>query len=229
MRDYNGRKDFTMLSDYDLSQQLNQLIDWANLSENAKQMLATVSRRMEFADHTTPLVPYNGGKIWSHTFEVDQDRPFMYSLEGAVDDLFRDRIHKDVTARHFVNELCGLVGNNKNLQFHHNGPFCANFSIVVTYAMIQHNEDFSDFRVLCFSKPEHGTVKAVMISRGDVYPFYVRFDGEPRKLTQDDFLFWSYNEVYRDVTIDTVSKVITYNMHMYNAGKAVQYMHEIKG
>lgn len=228
MRDFNGRKDFAMLSDYDLSQQLNQLIDWANLSENGKQMLATVSRRLEFADHTAPLVPYNGGKIWSHTFEVVQDRRFIDSLENAVDDLFRDRVRRDATVSNFINQICRLVNGNKSLDFSHKGPYCVNFGILVDYALVQHNEDFSDFRVVCFSKVDHGRASAIMINRGDAYPFSILFDGEPRKLTQDDLLFWKYNDVYRQVIIDTVHNTITSEVHMYSAGKTVQHLHEIK-
>jgi hypothetical protein len=229
MQQFNGRKDFAILSDYDLSQQLNQLIEWANLSENAKQMLATVSKRMEYADHTAPLASQSDlVAIHTHTFEVVQDRTFMHSLEGALNDAFRLRICEDHTIGNFANKVVSMVDYHRGLDFSHKGPYCANFGVVISYAMIQHTEDFSDFRVVCFSKTDHGRASAIMINRGDAYPFSILFDGEPRNLTPSDLLFWRYNDVYRQVIIDTVHNTITTQVHRYSTGKTEQHLHEIK-
>ena len=225
----NGRKHPAMLSDYELSQQLNQLIDWATLSANAKELLATVSRRMEFADHMAPLVP-SADRVanLSICFDTQPDKRLPDGLAYYLDETFRSR-NANFGLGDFANKIYACVDDRHELDWHHSGPYSTKHGIEVAHVIVEYKPDHSDFRVICIGKTDHGVARALMITRADVYPFYIRLDGEPRQLTQKDFLFWSYNAVYRDVTVDSVSSVITYNIHMYNAGKAVQYVHEIKG
>lgn len=224
----NGHKHAMMCSDYELSQQLNQLMVWATLSATAKELLATVSRRMEFADHTAPLVPQSDrGANLAICFDTQADKRLTDGLAYYLDETFRSR-NADRGLSDFANKIYASVDNRHELDWHHSGPYSTKHGIEIAHVIVEYKPDYSDFRVICIGKTEHGTTRALMITRAEVYLFYIRFDGEPRQLTQEDFLFWSYNDVYRDVTIDTVSNVTTYNIHMYNAGKAVQYMHEIK-
>lgn len=225
----NGRKHPTMCSDYELAQQLNQMIEWTHLSEGARNLLTTVSRRMEFADHTAPLVPQaDRAENLAICFDTQADKRLTDGLAYYLDETFRSR-NAEYGLGDFANKIYARVDDHNELDWHHGGPYSRKHGIEIAHVIVQYKPDHSDFRVICIGKNEHGSIRALVITPADVYPFYIRFDGEPRQLTQDDFLFWSYNDVYRDVTVDTVSNVITYNMHMYSAGKTVQYMHEIKG
>lgn len=228
MQNFKRSKKPDMLSDYELSQQLNQLLDWVDLSQNAKELLIEVSARMEFANHTAPLFPQaDRAENVAIYFEPAANRPFMDALRYHLEEaLGRDR--SEFGQGNFINKILNLVDRLPAAYFDRSTPYCTNFGILIQNVIVQYKPDFSDFRILCFSKVNRGIINALMINRGDFYPIYIRFDGEPRQLTQEDFLFWSYNDVYRDITIDTVSNVITYNMHRYNTGKTAQYLHEIK-
>lgn len=228
MQNYNGRKDFTMHSDYELSQQLNQLMDWATLSDNAKELLTAVSLRMEFADHMAPLVPpADRAANLAICFDTQPDKRLTDGLWYYLNETFRSK-NAERGLVDFANKIGACVDDRHELYWHHSGPYSTKHGLEIAHVIVEYKPDYSDFRVICIGKLDHGNIRALMITRAEAYPFYIRFDGEPRQLTHKDFLFWSYNDVYRDVTIDSVSNFITYNMHMYNAGKAVQYMHEIK-
>lgn len=228
MQNFKRSKKPDMLSDYELSQQLNQLLDWVDLSHNAKELLIEVSARMEFANHMAPLFPQaDRAENVAICFETAANRSFMDALRHHLEEaLGRDR--SEFGQGDFINKILNLVDRLPAVYFDHNTPYCSNFGILINNAIVQYKPDFSDFRILCFSKVNHGVINALMINRGDFYPFYIRFDGEPRELTQDDFLFWDYNEVYHNLDISTLLNTITTHVHRYSTGQMVAYTHQIK-
>lgn len=228
MQNFKRSKKPDMLSDYELSQQLNQLLDWVDLSQNAKELLIEVSARMEFANHTAPLFPQaDRAENVAICFETAAKRSLIDALRHHLGEaLGHDR--SEFGQGDFIDKILNLLDRLPAAYFDHSTPYCTNFGILINNVIVQYKPDFSDFRILCFNKVNHGIINALMINRGDFYPFYIRFDGEPRELTQDDFLFWDYNEVYHNLDISTLLNTITTHVRRYSTGQMVTYTHQIK-
>lgn len=225
MQTFNGRKNSQMLSDYDLSKQLNQVLEWAQLTPNVQELLKTVSARMEFADHNAPLVPQaDRDQNLVLCFEPVENRSFMDSLQHHLRDAFcRDRT--ETPRGDFANKVLSLMDQLAVNDFHHSSPYYHKYNLLIKNVFVEYKPDYSDCRIICLGKIEHGTMSAMMIRRGDCYPFYIRFTDGVRDVTPGDFLFWNYNEVYRDITIDTVHQTVATEIHMYSAGKTLRYLH----
>jgi len=228
MQNFNGSKPPEMHSDYELSQQLKQLMHWTNLSSNAMALLKTVSARMEHSPHNAPLVPQHDQQDNKCIcFDTVEGVPFSHILASRLREVFgRDRA--DSGSGKFTDKVCRLITDMPRSDWHHDGPYHTVTGIEIKRVIVQYKPDFSEYRLICLGRLDHGIIQVLMIRPGDCYPFCIRFDGEPREVKPEDFLFWDYNDVYREITIDTLGKTITTSVHMYNAAKIVQHFHEIK-
>jgi hypothetical protein len=123
MHNRKDRKDPQMLSDYELSQQLNQLMNWGTLSDNAKELLAAVSRRMEFADHMAPLMPPAGrGANLAICFDAQADKRLPDGLSHYLNETFQSR-NAERGFADLATKILTAVDDRHELDWHHSGPY----------------------------------------------------------------------------------------------------------
>ncbi len=209
-----------LCSDKELAEQLKQIVHWHELPKNVKNVLKTVSDRMEFAG------PYKDPDfsigIQDHpffAFEIPHHQPFIGILEHNL----KERHVSDGFTAKFIKEVATRLYEFPEGVWEGYGSYHAPSGIEITSVIFQCKEDFSDYRIICCGKLLERRMRVLMITPGDCYPISVYFEEGPRSLEPSDFFLWDYNEVYHELNVNTETSTSTAIVHRYNTGKLVRY------